>query len=380
MRKMSAPKVWAMRRLRRILMCVSGCAMTLCAMPVVLGSTASAAPAPAAGAPSFIFAPYNVASNGVIRASFHYTMLPGSTLTDSLVLANPTPYEQAFKIWSADAYNTALSGALALRIDGYPMTQVGRWITLPTGGADYGVSPGQEVILKFAITVPPNAIPGDHVGGIEALDVTAQPGTQPGNRVLVHEGIGVPIFITVPGKRHPSAAVTVVKAVSSVPLFAFATGSSEARIGYQVQNTGNTILRGKVHVWATNLFGQTVKTFPDAVIGNLLPGQLANFPLPLWQSLPIAGPQNVHVTFSPLGAKPATGSTTFWILPWLLIILILLIILAIAGWLWRRHRWKIAAGGPEGRGTAAQVAATTDEASQAETTDDVSAQEPVPTP
>jgi len=329
---------------KRILLWVTACAMAIIATPeVLIPSPASAASAPA-GAPSFVFAPYNEATQGVIRASLHYTILPGSSITDEIVLANPEPYEQTFRIWGADAYNTALGGALALRLDGYPMSQVGTWITLPTKGADYGVSAGQEVILKFALTVPPNAIPGDHVGGIEALNITPPQTNGSSNRVLVHEGIGVPIFIHVPGPRHPSAAVTFVGAASSVPWLAFATGSSQARVGYQIENTGNTILRGKVHVWVTNLFGQTVKTFPDSVLGNLLPSQQANFAEPLWKSLPIAGPQTIHVTFSSAGAKPATGSATFWIVPWLLIILILLIVLGLVAWLWRRHRRKIADG------------------------------------
>jgi hypothetical protein len=316
----------------------------------------------------------------VIRASFHYTLAPGTTITDALVLANPSAQEQTFRIWSADAYNTTLGGALALRSDGYPMTQVGKWITLPTGGADYGVSPGQEVILNFALTVPPNAIPGDHVGGIEALDITAPPGPGAGTRLLVHEGIGVPIFITVPGARHPSAAVTVVSTTDSVPWLAFVNGSSQARAGYQVENTGNTILRGKVHVWATNIFGQTVKTFPDSVIGNLLPGEVAAFPEPLWHHLPIAGPQTVHVTFSPIGAEVATGSATFWIVPWLLIILILAA-LAFVVWLWRRHRRKIAAGGPEGDGKVVGQAVTEepDATRDTDTVEEAAPQEPVTT-
>ena len=37
-----------------------------------------------AGAPSFIFAPYNAATQGIIRASFHYTLAPGTP--------SPTPW------------------------------------------------------------------------------------------------------------------------------------------------------------------------------------------------------------------------------------------------------------------------------------------------
>lgn len=375
-------RIGATRALQRALLCiVAGVTMILAAPDVV--SPASAAGLPA-GAPTFIFAPYNAATKGVIRASFHYTITPGTTIHDSLVLANPTNYEQTFRIWGADAYNTALQGALALRPVGTTMTQVGTWITLPTGGANYGVNAGQEVVLNFAVTVPPNAFPGDHVGGIEALDVTAPQGTGSGTKITVHEGIGVPIFITVPGPRHPSAAVTDVSTADSVPWLAFANGSSDARVGYQIVNTGNTIIRGKVHVWVTDIFGQTVKTFPDNVIGNLLPGQLADFAEPLWKSLPIAGPQTVHVIYSPTGAKPATGTATFWVVPWLLIILIVALLLALGVWLWRRHRRKIAAadgaGGPQGDAKGPAVASKTQETGTAEVQEGAPAKEPVTTP
>ena len=340
---------------RTIVLSLCAMASSFVAAPFLSGSTpqvsaATLAAAPG-GAPNFIFAPYNATTKAVVRASFHYTVQPGSTITDSLVLANPTSYEQTFRIWSADAYNTALGGALALRLESYPMTQVGTWIKLPTGTADYGVSPGQEVVLHFALTVPPNAVPGDHVGGIEALDVTP-PATGGSSRILVHEGIGVPIFINVPGPRHPSSSVTLVNTASSVPWLAFATGSSDARVGYQVENTGNTILRGKVQVSVTNIFGQTVKKFPSNVIGNLLPGAIAGYSEPLWRGLPIVGPQTVHVTFSPIGSKAATGSASFWVIPWLLIILILIALLALGYWLWRRHRKKTAeaAAAPDGTG------------------------------
>jgi len=362
-----ARRIGAMRVCQRMMLCVSACALAAFATPEVLPSLPASAASPPAGAPSFIFAPYNASTKGVIRASFHYTLAPGNTVTDSLVLANPTTQEQTFRIWAADAYNTTLGGALALRPDGYPMFQVGTWITLPTGAADYGVAPGQEVILNFALRVPPNAIPGDHVGGIEALNISPQQGGS-GNKILVHEGIGVPLFINVPGPRRPSAAITAVNAASSVPLFAFITGSSQARVGYQITNTGNTIMRGRVHVWATNLFGNTVKTFPSQVLGNLLPGQQANFPTPLWKSLPIAGPQTVHVAFSPIGSRTITGSTSFWVIPWLLIILILLLLLAIAFWLWRRHRRQAAVGSAEANKSTGTEAAA-----------DVPTQEPVPT-
>ena len=103
-------------------------------------------------------------------------------------------------------------------------------------------------------------------------------------------------------------------------------------------------------------------------MGNLLPGQLANFPTPLWKSSADRRPSDGARVVQSDRSQAATGSTTLWIVPWLLILLIVFVILAIAVWLWRRHRRKIAAGEAEGvgeRGT--------------RTVDETAPQEPVPT-
>ena len=102
----------AVRVCRKVLLWLSACAMVVLVVPLVASPAQASEAATSAGAPSFIFAPYNEATQGVIRASFHYTMAPGSTVADTLVLANPTSYEETFKIWAADAYNTSLGGAL----------------------------------------------------------------------------------------------------------------------------------------------------------------------------------------------------------------------------------------------------------------------------
>ena len=86
--------------------------------PFVRSTPRSAAsPAAAPGGALIHLCPHNAATQGVIRASFHYTMQPGSTVTDSLVLANPTATNRRSGSGAADAYNTALGGALALRLD-----------------------------------------------------------------------------------------------------------------------------------------------------------------------------------------------------------------------------------------------------------------------
>ena len=215
--------------LRRILLGLSACAMTFCAAPILLDFRFGFGRHTGRWSAILHLCSLQRRHEGVIRASFHYTPRREAPSPTRWFSPIRPPRSRSFKIWAADAYNTTLGGALALRIAELS-DDAGRDMDHPAdGAADYGVSPGQEVILHFALTVPPNAIPGDHVGGIEALDVSPQHGNGSGTRIIVHEGIGVPIFINVPGPRHPSAAVTLVKAASSVPPFAFITGSSRGQ-------------------------------------------------------------------------------------------------------------------------------------------------------
>ena len=44
---------------------------------------------------------------------FHYDMLPGQTINDSVVLTNQTSQMEDFQIWPTDALNTSVGGAFA---------------------------------------------------------------------------------------------------------------------------------------------------------------------------------------------------------------------------------------------------------------------------
>jgi hypothetical protein len=289
--------------------------------------------------PTFSFSPM-VAPGAAPRGSFHYDVLPGQTINDSVVLTNQTAQEEEFQIWPTDALNTQIGGAFALRPLGYPMTGVGTWINTHLGaGVVYGLQGNQAVTINFSVTVPKNATPGYHAGGIEALDVT--PVSQPSgrnSRFLVHRGIGAAVFIQVAGPLHASAAVSNIATRSSVPAIGF--GHSSANVTFQLENTGNTILSGHVQATVTDLFGRTVKTFKPVGVQAFIPGARYTVEEPVWNNLPFIGPETVHVTFVSPGMQNTTGDSTFWIFPWLFVLLVL-IVLGLLIWrliVWRRNR------------------------------------------
>ncbi len=313
----------------------------------------------ALGIPSFSLTPI-AASGATPRTAFRYDALPGQTINDSVVLANQTGQLEDFQIWASDGYNTTVGGAFALRPLGYPMTGVGTWVNTHLGSAVYGLAGNTSVTINFSVTVPANATPGLHAGGIEALNVTpvAQPTRGPAHFVI-HRGIGAAVFVDVAGPVRPAAAVSGISVNSSVPAIGF--GSSSADVSFQLENTGNTLLTGKAVATVTDLFGTTVKTFAPVGVAAFVPGGRFTVQEPTWTNLPFIGPETVHVTFTSTGMREATAQSTFWIFPWLLVLLILLFLGHVIWRLivWRRKRAGTTkqpddGSGPEGESTTAE--------------------------
>jgi hypothetical protein len=225
------------------------------------------------------------------------------------------------------------------------MTGVGTWIDTHLGSAVYGLDGSTKVTLNFSVTVPQNATPGDHAGGIEALNVTpvAQPTNGPAH-FIIHRGIGVAVFIRVAGPVSATAAVNDIAVKSSVPALGF--GRRTANVSFQLENTGNTILTGQATATVTDLFGRTVKTFRPVGVQPFVPGDRFTIQEPTWNNLPFIGPETVHVTFTSPGMREATGDSTFWIFPWLLVLLILLILGLV---IWRIIAWRRKRAGKAGQ-------------------------------
>jgi hypothetical protein len=313
-------------------------ALALLTLGAVSGALMGSGPASAASGPTFTFGPAPSPNTQALRSSFRYSLRPGETISDTVLLTNLTNQPEEFLIWAADGYNTPRSGYLVLRPETYPKKDVAKWITLPVTAGVHELPAQTTATLTFVLQVPPDATPGDHVGGIEALNVTPLPSTNGKTQFSIHEGIATAVFVHVIGPLHPSAAVVAINVAQSEPALGFAPGTSHAFIAYKLENIGNTLLSGRVYVHVTDVFGRTVKTFPSTPVANFIPGQVFTVVEPKWQPLPFIGPQNVHVVFKPVGAATATGAATIWVIPWLLLLLIVLAVAAATWWLRRRRK------------------------------------------
>ena len=255
---------------------------------------------------------------GADRESYGYTLNPGGTLEDGIVVVNGGATPLHLAVHAADGV-TSRQGRLELVIKGATSKGVGAWMR--PGQDDVTVAAGETVEVPFAITLPKNAPPGDYVGGIVTSDATQRAGLQ--------------LRLRVGGALKPSLSVEHVHLDTST-------------VTYTVHNTGNAILTARQTVKVSGPFGRWkagAGRIPDTP--PLLPGEAWKVSAPLHDVTP-ALRLTATVTLVPL-LTDAAGSTAplaaiktsghAWAIPWaLLLALIVLCGLVVAGVAFRPRR------------------------------------------
>ena len=283
--------------------------------------------------PAWSFVPLSNPNNHLTRSSIQLLASPGQVVSDTAVLTNYSTQALNFNIYGSDASNTVKLGAFALNPPNAKKVAVGSWITLPVN--IYDLPPHTSTQFHFSVKVPTNASPGDHAGGIVALNL-APASKEKGTTVAIQRGEGIAVYVRVPGPLHPGVAAANIGAKFTTPAIGF--GSAWALVHYQVVNTGNTILNGTATAEAVNIFGSVIKKFAPAQITTLIPGQRMSVVEPKWDGLPFIGPVHIKVVMKTTKVN-ATGEGTFWVFPWLFVLLVLLVIGGLIGWwVWRRRR------------------------------------------
>jgi hypothetical protein len=207
------------------------------------------------------------------------------------------------------------------------------------------------------MSVPDNATPGDHAGGIVA--VNAQPESveqaEGGVSIGIKRAVGTRIYTRVEGPLTPSMSITDVTIdvteKASIPFLQ----EGRARITYTVVNTGNTRISADQAVRITGLFGQTLAEPAVAKAPELLPGQSMTLAFD-WDSVPALNQANLRVELvasdGQAGNATAAGDATLWIVPWAF--LLVLVALGLLVWVivvLSRRRKPSAAASPGGLGT-----------------------------
>jgi uncharacterized membrane protein len=284
------------------------------------------------------------------RSAIVLDATPGQTITDRVSVFNFTDQPITFILYPADALSAAGTGAFTLQLPDPDTGQVptpvdaGSWIDVPVDS--FTAQPGTRTDIPITITVPLDAEPGDHAGGVVALNAQAKEGS--GDlRVDFKQAVGTRMYVRVPGALNPELTISDVSvSTGGQAWLAPITGPSDATARFTVTNTGNVRMTPSVTVTVKDTFGREVARQEVADFQELLPGGSLEATAALGDLSGFGPRYTVEITTTS-GDTVQTSSTAFWVIPWLLL---LVFVAAAVAFVVFRLRNRPASGSSGGRG------------------------------
>ncbi|MEU4662250.1 DUF916 domain-containing protein [Micromonospora chalcea] len=298
-----------------------GAALAAVLLAVLLGSPSrgEAAPRPAPN-PEPVHRPIADQPSGpggpTGRNYFTYDLAPGATITDHVGVTNLGDRPLTFAVYGTDAYTTT-DGAFALLPSDRAATDVGAWIGVER--RNWTVQPGRRADIPFRLTVPRDATPGDHTGGVIAA--VAQDGvTADGQRVRLDQRIAARVYLRVAGEVRPAVTVETVRVDYDTPLNPI--GRADLTVTYRIRNSGNVRVGGTGAVVVDGPGGWTLSRTSPVDLPELLPG--AEFTVTervtgVPPALRLTATVDLAPTTVDTALPPVRRTASVWAPPWLLI-------------------------------------------------------------
>ncbi|VEI13317.1 hypothetical protein [Trueperella bialowiezensis] len=252
---------------------------------------------------------------GAGRSSFRYSVDPGASFTDAIVVRNYSAITLDLQVFPLDGIVTD-SGTLGLPPSGTPSTQIGAWVTADK--AEVSIPAGGEETVTFQVNVPADVAPGDYVGGL----VTSR--TAPGaNQVNIESRLASRIVVSVAGDAAVGTQIDSVEVVDVDGAWIPFT-PVKGTLRYTVTNTGNVLTRvntnnsitlGSVRDVAAGGTGD-----PEAANSvELMPGGTGVFEqeISVWPAF--FHKASVEITPEALTGEigeSVSASATVWVIPW----------------------------------------------------------------
>jgi hypothetical protein len=260
----------------------------------------------------------------VSPASVQLSVKPDHVTRGSFRVMSSDSVGRRFRVIAQDLGQDA-SGAFTFNKASRAMHSAASWIDIKPRTFE-GSRRTQPI--DFAIAVPANATPGDHVASISTQEL---PATLRGN-IGVVQAIGLRITIRVPGATRSDAAITQFTSTK----LTFGNG---VPIHATVVNTGNTVLD---FGGANTGSGITVGEQRIPITGVLLPGA-KRFVQYGWNDPPLIGSRKAKLRVHLEPGRDLTSTTSTFAFPLFQTLgLLLLILAAYVLQRWRRRDRRLA--------------------------------------
>lgn len=308
----------------------------------------STTPSASGGSVTFGIGPaVKVAGTGE-RPYFSFGATPGAEATDAVTVFNYSNSPLPIDVYPVLADNTD-TGEIGFAAPTDQPVDVASWLSVGTGttrpvlvnvpGRAKVDGPAGQVTLPLKLVIPANAEPGDHVGGIVAA-LVVQSHDATGQQVTLNQRVVTRVYLRVSGPLNPKLEVVGLRAAYHEKDATVGPGTTS--VSYTVHNAGNVRVQASQTVRVSGLLGGS-KTVKGPPIVQLLPGGSSKVTLVVagvWPTVLVH--PTVHLVPSALpgdddpGLKALSAGIWTWAVPWALVIV--LAVIALAGWLRRRRR------------------------------------------
>lgn len=280
---------------------------------------------------------------------FVYEEEAGETIEDVATLKNFSDEPAQVNIYAVDA-TSSKGGSFILKFREEEQKGIGYWTDVKTKSIT--INPDEVIDIPFEIVLPEGIAPGQYLGGLivesgETADLNGdlqeycEANDLCGTSVAVKTRIGSRIYLTVPGKTYEDYALTDFTASKSI------TGTTKFQ--FRIENNGNVAYEPHAVIDVYDGMGNLYEHI-EKPLGTSSPGTVIH-PVVKMKKRPIIGTFNAeaNVTFARKfgdsefhAAAPSESlSATFWVMPWEIIFILLLLIVAVSGIIiQRKAAWK----------------------------------------
>ncbi len=262
--------------------------------------------------------------------TFEISANPGDTIENTVRIENISDFDIEIALDKKDFLAIGDEGAVEL-LDDTGTFSLSSWIEFTETGRT--IAAKKSALIPFRIKIPANAEPGGHFASV--LFRTVPTGTLDQSGSTLSQEIGALILLRIAGQTTELATIqefTTSKFSEYGPI----------EFDLNVKNDGNVHVKPVGGVTVTNVWGKKVANI-DVVPKNVLPGANRKSQT-TWDTKYLFGPYTATASLV-YGTenKLLTSSTSFFVLPYKIVIVALAILLIISYVLYKGRRRLITA-------------------------------------
>lgn len=306
-------------------------ALMMTGVVVASGAGSAAAEDPPSTTLTWSLVPASAAGEPDGRQSFRAVLDPGGTVMEHAVLTNYSDSTVTFDLTASDGV-IAEDGSFDILQDDEAPQDSGTWIAVQD---QVEVGPESSVLVPIQITVPDDAVPGDHPAGVTA-GVSSRSQSAAGTDVGLQARVGVRLHLRVSGEISAALAVPTLSTRYDYSWNPFSPG--RLVITYEVANAGNVRVGSTESVRTSGPFGVGASTTTAAQPREMLPRTSRTVTQVVDGVWPLAR-IGADLTAAPsavgeddLGSAAllaASATDTAWVIPWPQLALLCLLVVAV---------------------------------------------------